>query len=114
MCQERVDAETFGLAQSPGTHAPFWSLVAVADAVHPVVGGGEVPAWPADRPRTQLLDQVEHIGAHAVQQSGLLNRELGALVEHPSLDVPEEGGFEDRKSTRLTPVTWPSRMPSSA
>src|SRR5207253_9586688 len=23
-------------------------------------------------------------------------------------------GFRDRKSTRLNPVTWPSRMPSSA
>src|SRR5690625_5767579 len=28
-------------------------------------------------------------------------------------DISFAGGSEDRKSTRLTPVTWPSRMPSS-
>src|SRR5699024_4745794 len=48
--QELVGAETVGLDLAPGQLAPFGTLVAGADAVLPVVGGGEGPAWPADRP----------------------------------------------------------------
>src|SRR5690625_5685890 len=50
--------------------------------------------------------------AKACSQAGL------SLVEDPDLVVHHDALFariaQDRKSTRLTPVTWPSRMPSSA
>src|SRR5690625_6461757 len=41
-------------------------------------------------------------------------RELSNLAERVAIVKTQFGGWEDRKSTRLNSVTWPSRMPSSA
>src|SRR5437870_12191055 len=74
------------------------------------------PAAPTLERSTAVIDSVKR--GEMLRQT----RGSGTLVPQITrwIPAPSEGRIErvlvqaDRKSTRLTPVTWPSRMPSSA
>src|SRR5690625_5683800 len=68
----------------------------------------------------QAVDEVESVGeANDPQQGHQDGERLG--YEHVTLtaevvgdELDPDAVEQDRKSTRLNPVTWPCRMPSSA
>src|SRR5207253_10228139 len=83
--------------------------------------------------RSQIGEDLARVAAHRVGRLGAVghprrvaeinHRLVRQALEHragdgespdPGIEHAERGRVQDRKSTRLNPVTWPSRMPSSA
>src|SRR5262249_48836247 len=83
--QELVGAEAVALDRVPGLVAPARSLVARADAILPVVAGGEVASGPAQDRHAEPLRCLHDVLAEAV---GV--RERAAFLEDAAVDAAPE------------------------
>jgi hypothetical protein len=88
-----VDADGVRFGGVPGEVEPRRPLRARAHAVFPIVGGDEVAAWIANDRDFELLDERDHVLAHAVGVGGLVAGLVNAGVNRPS-EVLEERAIE--------------------
>src|SRR5690625_967367 len=93
----------------------FWAAIAVSAVV---LGGCAalqapepvIPATPND-PSWRARDIQDHLTY--LNGSATVGRTIGSAAMESAAQYAASR-MQDRKSTRRTPVTWPSRMPSSA
>lgn len=93
--QELVGAEAVRLLRPPGQLQPARPPVAPADPVLPVVGRGEVPARPAHDRHPERPAERDHVAPQTLARTRSGQGERAALVEHPTLDVAEEGRLQE-------------------
>jgi hypothetical protein len=93
--KELVGPEAIALLAEPGEIEAAGPLLARADAVLPVIGGGEVASRPAHDRDAEGSAGVDHVPAQPLVWARTGQGQRGALVEHAALDVAEEVGLKE-------------------
>src|SRR5690625_3189814 len=94
----------------------FWHLLSGPDGVTmgEMLDGYMATDGAADVTQTVLAWGAPYYTKLAMASAGGRAPDLAVMHAARVPGYAPGGLLEDRKSTRLTPVTWPSRMPSSA